>query len=108
MQAVSKNQPGTAATCSTGPVGAPVGDPPAGSRLTANALALRQVAAAGSAGGLSTRWMIRWGATVIVALCGWIRLQLLIGVRLGWAIEIVLACCMAIAVLLTRPRSTAG
>ena len=66
------------------------------------------LAAAGSVGGLSTRWMIRWGATVIVALCGWIRLQLLIGVRLGWAIEIVLACCMAIAVLLTRPRVVAS
>jgi len=59
-------------------------------------------AAASDRGGLAMDWMIRWGATVIVALCGWIRLQLLVGVRLGWAVEVVLASCMAIAVLLTR------
>lgn len=55
--------------------------------------------------GPTLRWLVRWGATVIVAVCGWIRLQLLIGVRLGWAIELMLAAGVAMAVLLTRRRS---
>lgn len=55
--------------------------------------------------GPSTRWLVRWGATVVVAICGWVRLQMLIDVQLGWAIEVVLASCMAIAVLVMRPRN---
>lgn len=54
--------------------------------------------------GPSLPWLARWGATVIVATCGWIRLQTLIGVHLGWAVELVLASCMAIAVITTRRR----
>ncbi|PRQ04455.1 hypothetical protein [Enhygromyxa salina] len=56
--------------------------------------------------GPTLRWLVRWGATVIVAVCGWIRLQLLIGVRLGWAIEVMLAASVAMTVLLTRNRNT--
>jgi hypothetical protein len=52
--------------------------------------------------GPSVRWMIRWGATVIVAICGWMRLQMLIDVRFGWAIELILGACMMIAVLLSK------
>jgi hypothetical protein len=48
--------------------------------------------------------MVRWGATMIVAICGWVRLQTLIGVRLGWAIEVMLATCVAMTVLLIRRR----
>lgn len=55
--------------------------------------------------GPKLRWLVRWGATVIVAICGWIRLQLLVGVQLGWAIELMLAACMAMAVLVSRRRA---
>jgi hypothetical protein len=54
--------------------------------------------------GLTQRWMVRWLATVIVAICGWIRLQMLIDVRLGWAVELVLGACVMMAVLLMRPK----
>jgi hypothetical protein len=53
--------------------------------------------------GPSQRWLIRWGATVIVAVCGWMRLQVLGGVRLGWAVELVLTACVMMTVLLVRP-----
>jgi hypothetical protein len=49
--------------------------------------------------------MVRWGATMIVAICGWIRLQMLIGVRLGWAIEVMLAAGVMMTVLLVRRRA---
>lgn len=52
--------------------------------------------------GPELRWLVRWGATVIVAVCGWIRLQMLVGVRLGWAVEVILAACVAMTVLLVR------
>ncbi|KIG13801.1 hypothetical protein DB30_07647 [Enhygromyxa salina] len=73
----------------------------------------REAAASGGAddtagfsrSGPTLRWLVHWGATVIVAVCGWIRLQLLIGVRLGWAIEVMLAAAVTMAVLLTRKRS---
>lgn len=54
--------------------------------------------------GPSQRWLIRWGSTVIVAVCGWMRLQVLNEVRLGWAVEVILAACVMMTVLLTRPR----
>jgi hypothetical protein len=50
------------------------------------------------------RALVRWGATMIVAICGWIRLQMLIGVRLGWAIEVMLAAGVMITVMLVRRR----
>lgn len=50
--------------------------------------------------GPTQRWLVRWIATVIVAVCGWTRLQMLIDVRLGWAIEVMLGACVAMAVLL--------
>jgi hypothetical protein len=55
--------------------------------------------------GATQRDMVRWGATMIVAICGWVRLQMLIGVRLGWAIEVMLAACVAMTVLLVRRRA---
>jgi hypothetical protein len=48
------------------------------------------------------RALVRWGATMIVAICGWIRLQMLIGVKLGWAIEVMLAAGVMMTVLLMR------
>jgi hypothetical protein len=54
--------------------------------------------------GPSQRWLVRWGSTVIVAVCGWMRLQVLIDVRLGWAVELVLGACVMMAVLLSKPR----
>jgi hypothetical protein len=50
------------------------------------------------------RWGVRWGATMIVAICGWIRLQMLIGVQLGWAIEVLLASGVMMTVMLVRHR----
>ena len=50
---------------------------------------------------------MRWGATVIVAICGWMRLQLLIDLRFGWAIEVMLGACVMMAVLLMRRRESA-
>lgn len=58
--------------------------------------------------GPTQRWLVRWGATVIVAICGWMRLQMLIDVRFGWAIELMLGACMMMAVLLGRRDSAAG
>jgi hypothetical protein len=55
--------------------------------------------------GPTQRWLVRWGATVIVAICGWIRLQMLAGVRLGWAIEVMLGACVAMTVLLVRDHA---
>lgn len=55
--------------------------------------------------GLDPRWLIRWTATVVVGICGWLRLQLLADLAFGWAVEATLACCVAIAVLLSK-RST--
>lgn len=56
--------------------------------------------------GPTQRWLVRWGATVIVAVCGWMRLQMLIDVRLGWAVELILGACAMMAVLLgKRPQS---
>jgi hypothetical protein len=52
--------------------------------------------------GPTQRWLVRWAATVIVAICGWIRLQMLIDVRFGWAIELVLGACVMMAVLLSK------
>lgn len=52
--------------------------------------------------GPSQRWLVRWGATVIVAICGWSRLQILVDVRLGWAIELMLGACVMMAVLLSK------
>lgn len=50
------------------------------------------------------RALVRWGATMIVAICGWIRLQMLIGVQLGWAIEVMLAAGVMMTVILVRRR----
>jgi hypothetical protein len=57
--------------------------------------------------GPTQRWLLRWGATVIVAICGWMRLQMLIDVRFGWAIEAILGACVMMAVLLGPPRASA-
>ncbi|MFV8750122.1 hypothetical protein ACNOYE_06200 [Nannocystaceae bacterium ST9] len=54
--------------------------------------------------GMDPRWLIRWTATVLVGVCGWLRLQLLGGLAFGWAVEAALACSVAIAVVLTRRR----
>jgi hypothetical protein len=56
--------------------------------------------------GLSTRWLIRWGATMIVAVCGWMRVQMLIGVQFGWAVELILGAGVMMTVLLMRRPST--
>lgn len=54
--------------------------------------------------GPTQRWLVRWGATVIVAICGWMRLQMLIDVRFGWAIELMLGACTMMAVLLSKRK----
>lgn len=55
--------------------------------------------------GPTQRWLVRWGATVIVAICGWMRLQTLIDVRFGWAIEVMLGACVMMTVLLTKRQA---
>lgn len=55
--------------------------------------------------GLSPRWLIRWTATVIVALCGWLRLQILAGLAFGWAIEVALASAVALSLVLVRRQA---
>lgn len=54
--------------------------------------------------GPTQAWLVRWGATVIVAVCGWIRLQTLVDVRLGWAIELMLGAGMMMTVLVAKRR----
>jgi hypothetical protein len=51
------------------------------------------------------RELVRWGATMIVAICGWLRLQMLIGVHFGWAIEVMLAASVMMTVMLVRRRA---
>jgi len=58
--------------------------------------------------GPTQRWLVRWGATVIVAVCGWMRLQVLIELRFGWAIELMLGACVMMTVLLSRRPSLAA
>lgn len=54
------------------------------------------------AGGLTPRWLIRWTATVIVSICGWLRLQVLGGLAFGWAVELALASAVALTLVLVR------
>lgn len=56
----------------------------------------------GAPGGLTVRWLIRWTATVIVAICGWLRLQVLAGLAFGWAVEVALASAVALSLVLAR------
>ncbi|MFO7567642.1 MAG: hypothetical protein R6X02_33675 [Enhygromyxa sp.] len=58
--------------------------------------------------GLTQRWLVRWGATMIVAICGWMRLQVLIDVRFGWAIELMLGACVMMTIRLSSGSTPAA
>ena len=49
--------------------------------------------------GPDLRWMARWGAAMVAPLASWCRLQMLVGVRLGLAVEILLVGSLAILLL---------
>lgn len=53
--------------------------------------------------GPSLEWSIRWGATIVAAVCMWSRIQMFGGVKLGLAIDVAWLCA-AMLVLLTTPR----
>ena len=53
--------------------------------------------------GPSLQWSIRWGATIVAAVCMWARIQMFGGVKLGVAIDAAWLCAAGL-VLLTTPR----
>ena len=54
-----------------------------------------------------TWWLARWGAIMVVALCGWLRLQSLVDLRLGFAVEVAWVGALLVAWKLTRVRVSA-
>ncbi len=53
--------------------------------------------------GPSAAWLARWGAVVIAPVCAWARLQMLGGVRLGLAVDVVMIACLALVFVLRSP-----
>ena len=49
-------------------------------------------------------WLARWGATMIVGICGWLRLQSLAGLRLGWALELAAVAALLVSWRMSRRR----
>lgn len=49
-------------------------------------------------------WLARWGAVMIVGIAGWLRLQSLVGLGLGFAVEAAGLCGMLVAWRLTLRR----
>jgi hypothetical protein len=55
-----------------------------------------------SSDGPSLIWYARWGATMIAAVAAWSRLQWLADVRLGIAVDVLLACALMIVFIIER------
>lgn len=55
-----------------------------------------------SGNGPSLVWYARWGATMIAAVAAWGRLQVLAEVRLGIAVDVMLACALLIVFIIER------
>lgn len=55
-------------------------------------------------GGPSMRFMVRWGASILVAIALWSRLQMLGGLRMGFAIEGILVCALVLNLLVGERR----
>lgn len=52
---------------------------------------------------LSFAWTVRWGATMVAAVAGWLLLQRTAGLELGRAVQVAGLCALAL-VLRVRPR----
>jgi hypothetical protein len=65
-------------------------------------LVLHTAKSQASDGGPTLIWYARWGATMIAAVAAWSRLQWLAGVRLGIAIDVLLACSLLIVFIIAR------
>lgn len=57
-----------------------------------------------SGSGPSLLWYTRWGASMIAAVAAWARLQLVAGVKLGIAVDVLLACAVLIVFVIERKR----
>lgn len=55
----------------------------------------------------SVWWLARWGAVMVVALSGWLRLQSLAGLELGIAVEVAAIAAMLATWQITRGARTA-
>jgi hypothetical protein len=55
-----------------------------------------------SGDGPSLVWYARWGATMIAAVSAWCRLQWFADVRLGIAVDVLLACALLIVYVIAR------
>lgn len=53
--------------------------------------------------GPSAAWLARWGAVVIAPVCAWARLQMIGGLRLGIAVDVVMLACLALVFVLRTP-----
>lgn len=59
------------------------------------------------ADGPSTRWIVRWGATVIVGVSAWTSLQRFGDIAFGFAVEVVLAAALTMVIVdRLEPRTT--
>jgi hypothetical protein len=63
-----------------------------------------KAAAEGDGQGPSLRWLANWGALLVIALAGWLRLQVAAGLRMGPALEIAIAACVLIVIATRRSR----
>lgn len=53
-------------------------------------------------------WLARWGAVMVVAICGWLRLQMMADLRLGWAIEVAWVAAALVAWKMSRASAKVG
>lgn len=53
--------------------------------------AVHLASARASGHGPSFRWLVRWGAMMVLAIAAWARLQMFDGVSYGWGLSVVLA-----------------
>ncbi|MBK7828102.1 hypothetical protein [Nannocystis sp.] len=59
-------------------------------------------AAASARGGLSLRWLVRWGALLIAATGLWLRMQALRGLHMGIALDVAVAAALLLLALNAR------
>jgi hypothetical protein len=67
-------------------------------------LVVHTAKAHGTGDGPSLVWYARWGATMIAAVAAWSRLQWLADVRLGIAVDVLLACALLIVFIIVRKQ----
>jgi hypothetical protein len=54
--------------------------------------------------GPSPGWLVRWGATIVAAICMWARIQMFGPIKLGVAIDAAWLCAAGMVLLLRRAR----